>query len=188
MLVLINLLVLALAFGLGAKRAMEQSRGGWQNRVLTTAEYEVVEKIMSERKDSTFNENGGGRKFSVEPQYGSDGVSELMSGDSNQQQQQQSKSKLDGLSNSSSGKLENQRKSQKEAAPKLEQYLLAANSVETIKKIGAGAFGEVFKGRLVGERETVQLKIIHINSTSAHMIKNISIQFVFCFVSFHQKV
>jgi len=152
MLVLINLLVIALAFGLGAKRAMEQSRGGWQNRVLTTAEYEVVEKIMSERKDSTFNENGG-RKFSVEPQYGSDGVSEFMSGDSNQQQLQQP-SKSDGLSNSSSsGKLENQRKSQKEAAPKLEQYLLAANSVETMKKIGAGAFGEVFKGRLVGGRE-----------------------------------
>lgn len=36
-----------------------------------------------------------------------------------------------------------------EQPAKLEQYLIKPEKIETMKKIGAGAFGEVFKGRYV---------------------------------------
>jgi hypothetical protein len=187
-LVCVNVLVLGLALGLGAWRHVREEREqwGWQ-KLLNTQEFALVQAVMngdpaasSALSSQALRQRGSHREgrtastgASVDGGAGAlaQGI-EMGSGSLSSRPPDGGEG---GSGNGGSKAPKRRRRSQEEAdsasAAVLQQYLVKAKDVKLAKKVGAGSFGEVFRGTYLGRQPVAVKTMLHVTEASARTFR-----------------
>jgi len=164
-LVLLNLVIISLAIIMGAGRHYKEEREKWQwNHIMNTQELQIIESLLPD--NITFNlknnrsESKGGNKgkksssFSLLSSSSSSSSSSLSTSDMTQTTDLIIKD--DDDEETIKYKTKQREKKQNQL---LQQYLLKPKDVKLDKRIGAGAFGEVFKGKCLTQDVAIKTMI-----------------------------
>jgi hypothetical protein len=179
-LVVVNILVLGLALGLGAWRHQREDRAEWGwRRGLNSEEFAVLQAVMTNQaaggrnKSSSYGGGLGGFELG-----GVGGSIELSSGNPDTKSRLQEKSQLQKQKQEGQGKQQQKRKQRRRSqqeedsatAAVLQQHLVQAKNVKLLKKVGAGAYGEVFKGSYSSSSTAKGAATHHHHSASSSVV------------------